>query len=300
MAFRYGAPAARESEFQEVYFNKYLAGTLLAPLWRVLFYSFGIVLYTPLFVALAIVAIAAPIAYLLGWQNAPPKMTATPGSGDIKDWLGLALMALVGLIVVAFSVRALLKVWAVFFRIARSRFHLMAGLPLASVEGVPTFSGGMRSYRSGSKPPDKLEIGAMKFDLNHCWRFRNLLKLGTENFLGAEALPSGLASGFTLTAPLRVWYVPSTGVLVRVELQPPGQTELIGKAETLKRELMDWYQRRAGELSKKDRAKTCQLIDELESLKAQLASRLPAHAREKAEDRLAELEQWLSALDIYT
>jgi len=291
MAFRYGAPAARESEFQEVYFNKYLVGTLLAPLLRALFYSLGILFYTPLFVALAIVAVAVPLAFLLGWQKSPPNMAAPSGSGNIKDLFALALMALVGLIVVAFSVRALIRLWAIFFRIARSRFYLMAGQPLASIEGAPTFSGGMRSYRSGSKPPDKLEVGVLKFDLNHCWRAKNLLKLGAENFLGAEALPSGLASGFTLKAPLRVWYVPSTGVLVRAEMRSPSQTELVHKAETLKRELINWYERRATELSEKDRAKTRQLIDELESLKAQLA-------REEAQERLAELELWLSSLGI--
>jgi hypothetical protein len=226
-------------------------------------------------------------------------MAAPNASGNLKERLGLALIALVGLLVVAVCVRLLVKVWATFFRIVRSHFYVTSGKPLASVEGAPTFSGGRRTgYRSSGKPPDKLEIEGMKFDLKHCWRTGQLLELRTKNFVGAEASPAGLAYGFTMRVPLRVSYVPSTSVLVRVEMRQPGQTDLARKAEGLKRELAYWYERRKTELSEKDKANTRQLIDELESLKLQLAPLIPARIRKEAEDRLAELEHWLSFLDV--
>ena len=76
MAVRYGATEERESEFQEVYFNKYLTGTLVAPLLRALFHTLGFAFYAPLSVALAVVAVGAPIALLLGWQKSQPTMAA--------------------------------------------------------------------------------------------------------------------------------------------------------------------------------------------------------------------------------
>lgn len=284
-----------ESEFQEIYFNKYLTGGIPLALARALIHTFGVFFY---FVVLSIVFLAIPLAFLLDWQNFPARIREQWEQGNFQNLFALGLVGFLGLAGLVISIQMLVKIWATFFRIVRSRAYFVTGRPLAYIEGLPTFSGGRRSgYRSGGKPPDKLEVGGRKFDLNHCRRVGELLKVARRNFLGAEALPSGLAYGFTLKAPLRVWYVPPTGVLVRVEIRPPGQTELVRKAETLKRELGDWYERHMTELPEKDKDKTQRLISELESLKVQLAHGTPAAVTE-AENRLADLEHWLSFLEI--
>lgn len=297
MTLRPGSSSEREPPLQEVYFNSYLTGTLLAPFFWALFLSFGIVVYMPLYVTLAVLVFGVPLVLMLGWIKPPTNRVALSENGDIRELLGFGLLGLVGLLVVAIFARWLVRVWMTFFRIVHARFYVRPGKPLASVEGLPTFSGGRRSgYRSSGKAPDTLEVGQMKFDLAHCGRVAELLKLGTQDFLGAEALPAGLAYGFTLQVPLRAWYVPATGVLVRVEMRALGQNELVARAEILERALTDWYASHAAELPEEEKVKTQRLIDELESLKARLASGTPGRAGAEAKDRLGELELFLGWL----
>lgn len=279
----------------QVYSNSYLTGTLLGPFFRALVLSFGIVVYMPLFVTLAVLVFGVPLVLILGWNKPPTDKVASLESWDFKELLGLGLLALVALVVVAIYLRLLVKVWMTFFRIVHARSYVMAGQPLASVEGEPSFSGGRQSAgRTGGKAPDKLDVGPIKFDLDHCGRVEELLELRTKNFVDVEASPAGLDFGFRLRVPVRAWYVPSSRVLVRVEMRALGQSEVVGRAEILERALTDWFASQAAELPEEDKLKTKRLIDELQSLKARLAHGAPGRA--EAEDRLAELELFLSWL----
>ncbi|HKZ77035.1 MAG TPA: hypothetical protein VJ124_01840 [Pyrinomonadaceae bacterium] len=284
------------SEFQEVYFNKYMTGGIPLALARALLHTFGVFFY---FGILSIVLLAIPLAFLLDWQNFPARIREQWERGNFQNLLALGLVALLGLLGMGISIQMLVKIWATFFRIVRSRAYFVTGRPLAYTGGLPTFSGGRRvMWRSGGKSPDKLEVAGRKFDLNHCWRVRELLQLGERNFLGSEPLASGIAAGFWLKAPLRVWYVPLTGVLARVDIQLPGQKEILARAQKLSQGLADWYGIHKAGLSQADIAKTQKLSDELELLRNKLASDLTATECKEAEDRLATLEDWLSALDI--
>jgi len=153
--------------------------------------------------------------------------------------------------------------------------------------------------RTGGKPPDNLEVDGRKFDLNQCWRFCELLRLAERNFLGTEPLPSGMTGGFTLSVPLRVWYVPATGVLARVEVRAPNQMEIVDRAQMLEQGLTDWYRLHRNKLSPEDIAKTQRLSEELKSLKTKLCREGSAIETKEAEERLATLEDWLGALGIH-
>jgi hypothetical protein len=283
-------------EFQEVYFNKYMTGRTTLALARALFHTFGAFFY---FGVLSIVLLAIPLAFLLDWQNVAGRIGEQWEQGNFQNLLGLAVGSVVGLLGLGVSIHMLVKIWSTLFRIVRSRVYFETGRPLACVEGQPTFSGGRRSaWRSSGKAPDKLEVAGRKFDLNHCWHVRELLKLGTRNFLGTEPLALGMTGGFSLKVPLRVWYVPLTGVLARVDIQLPGQKEILARAQMLNQGLEDWYRGHKADLSQADIAKTQKLSDELELLRTRLSSDLTAKERKEAEDRLATLEDWLSGLDI--
>jgi hypothetical protein len=87
-------------------------------------------------------------------------------------------------------------------------------------------------------------------------------------------------------------------VLARVDIQLPGQKEILARAQMLNQGLEDWYRGHKADLSQADIAKTQKLSDELELLRTRLSSDLTAKERKDAEDRLATLEDWLSALDV--
>jgi hypothetical protein len=285
----------RESQFQETYFNKYLTGRLAFALMKAFLHTFGILFY---FSVVSIVLLAIPLAFLLDWQNFPAKIREQWEQGHIQSLFALTLVGFLGLLGIGVSIQMLIKTWTTFARIVRSHLYFGSGQPLSSVEGPPTFSGGRRSLgRTGGKSPDKLEVGGRRFDLNHCWRVSELLKLSRVNFVGAEPLASGIATGFTLQVPLRIWYVPATGVLARVEMRPVGQSDLLRRAQTLKQRLDDWYQIHATKLSQRDVAKTGRLSKELESLETELASGMP-ESRKQAEEHLANLEEWLGFLGV--
>jgi hypothetical protein len=285
-----------KSEFQQIYFNNYLTGTLLFPFGKAMVHTFGIFFY---FVIVSLVLLAIPLGFLLDWQNLPTRISEQWQQENIGNLLGLGLIALLGLLGLGISLQMLMKTWATFFRIARSRMQFGLGQSLEFVEGPPTFSGGRRSLgRTTGKPPDTLEVCGKKFDLNHCWRVRELLKVASRNFVGTEALPSGIASGFTLQVPLRAWFVPSTGVLARVDLQEPSQTQILNRAATLNKALAEWRRTHGSEMSPKDLAKVQRLSEELNSLQTTLSRNGSGEDRSAAEDQLATLEDWLRALNV--
>lgn len=269
---------------------------LLLPFAKALAQTIGIVVYV---LVISLVLLVIPVGFLLDWQDLPAQIAAQWQKGALGNLLALALIALLGVAGVMVSVHLLMKTWAVFFRITRSRLYFATNQSLQFVAGLPMFSGGRQSLgRTGGKPPDVLEVGGMKFDLNHCWRVRELLNVASRNFVGTEPLPSGIAGGFTLSVPLRAWFIPSTGVLARVDLQEPNRNELVNRAARLKAALDEWRRRHRSQMPPKDLDRARRLSEELSALQVSLSQNGSDKYRTEAENRLATLEEWVRVLDI--
>ena len=189
--------------FREYYSNRYLTGSLAPAFFRTVLLSVSLVIYLPLFLALFVMFLIFPGMLLANAVN--------------SDYAVIALAVLASAVAAVFLFRRLAKLWATFRHIVHARRYVLEGGALATVEGPPVFSGGIpRRGRSPQRPPNRLTVGGVTFDLDHCRNARDLLRLSQEPTWGVEPSPQGIVEGFRLRVPLRVFYVPSHQVVARV------------------------------------------------------------------------------------
>jgi len=207
------------AEFQEVYRNSYLRGILAGPFLVNVFCTLVAVagLGLPTIFLLAI-----PVYLAQNWhQNIVILSQQTPAQAVWRVVLtGLAILA--GLMLAFMIVYLPLERWRVFGRLVRSRAYLLSGLQLAMVEGPPVFSGRTPAYAGRRGTPLKtLHAGGHEFDLKSCGHLSKLLTIGERPLVDTrarEAADPGTQLGFKIRQPIRVWYVPSTNVIVNVEV----------------------------------------------------------------------------------
>ncbi|HYF48161.1 MAG TPA: hypothetical protein VEJ63_02070, partial [Planctomycetota bacterium] len=174
----------RAFQFEEIYRNRFVTFSLITPLLRVLFWSLCCVL-------LALVGLAM-------------LMQTTEQS----------YVTVVGGCVIGIAVLAFLAVWFQFLHLLITRFKVISGGELSSVEGEAQF----RIEGVGRSPPRYLDIGGRSFNMSDCSG-------------GGPALPP--ISGTT-----RVWFDPGTGVLVRAEWRRFNDQELIARVNTVQQRYM--------------------------------------------------------------
>ena len=107
--------------------------------------------------------------------------------------IGTGILGLIGIGMLFYGIKGLLKIWANFFRIVYSRHYVFSGQRLAIALGEPKFTG--------------LDEGeSMKYHIGN-----NTFVI--PNFCS----PKNQENLFRYYPLVRVWYVPSTGILVKVE-----------------------------------------------------------------------------------
>lgn len=209
--------SAPHGPFEEYFFNGYMRGSLTRAFLRACVHTFGTIFY---FGVLSL--LSAGLAIGLGLQLLSGGPAGSTDPSPLGKVLILAFLGIAGFGGLALSFGVIRGAWRVYGLVARTKRALDGGEALAYVEGLPRFWGGRQSMgRTGGKAPDKLDVCGRTFDLQCCLRPPELSKLQTESFTSPDALPRGTGSGFILDVPLRVWFVPSTGVLVRVDVARP-------------------------------------------------------------------------------
>ena len=162
MALQSDSSAQREEEFREVFRNVYLTGfsmrVLLVTIFQVII---GLVLSAVLLCFVVFYALVL-LFVIFGFDLYPPldiksmiKDLPTSTGGIIEGILG----TLVGLALFAYlGPHTLIR----FKRRLAARLYVLAGRPLASVEGHPTFEPSSESGYNG------IEIGEFYFDFEDC------------------------------------------------------------------------------------------------------------------------------------
>lgn len=176
---------ANQSISNEIYRNRYVTGSLLRSFALTFFLTIGVLMF-PTSVGFGI-ALAMVIVFLgSDWSKSPETSQLA---------FALIASAILGLVAVGMlfhGIRSLIKICGNFLRIAYSRHCVFSGQSLASVEGQPRFTG--------------LDEGeTMEYHV------------GNRTFTIDDCSPAGREKLLNNYNQVRVWYVSSTDILVKVE-----------------------------------------------------------------------------------
>jgi hypothetical protein len=150
--------------------------------------------------------------------------------GKALYFTAFALLLLLCAAAVPFGLMLLIYAWWSFALVVVSRFYVLLGLPLASVEGLPTFY--YRRYRDRYTSDwvkeyvvNHIEVGGKRFRLDDF--VSSKLPQGHEPVYQSyqrwvqrwiqPSSESDCRGAKRITLPFRAWYVPSTRLLVSIE-----------------------------------------------------------------------------------
>lgn len=282
-------------EFEEVYSNSFLRGLLVVPFARAILLSFALVWWL-----LPALFLLSPVYFAFNWHETLISLSKRSPKEALAASGGAVVAVLLGVLFVGVILYLAFSYWRQFFLIARSRLYVANGSALSTVEGTPVFSGARKTSRS-YVDVNKLHISGREFDLNCCGRVKSLLKVRERSFVDVsvrESTDPGTDEGFKLRVPMRVWYVPSTGVMVRAELPAIGQAQWSRRIDVLEQRLARFEERHKNDYSQAGFAKSMKLRTELEELRVQMGAGLSPELRRSAEDRLKQLDRLLGSTDL--
>jgi hypothetical protein len=187
-ARRHDPFAQRKPEFREVFRKLYVTGfSIRVLLWTIFQVIFGLLFSAWLLVCLGVVA--PGLIYIIFGLDLYPPLDIKSMTAHVRPSIGGIIEAIVATIVT-------LAFWAYlgphnlirFKRRLSARLYVMAGRPLASVEGEPTLD-------SGSEITMGVEVGEFYFSFEDCW-----LKFVD----GGDLDKLDRAGG-----AMRIWYIPT-------------------------------------------------------------------------------------------
>lgn len=197
---RYGAMTQPQSEFREVFRNGYvmgfapraLLGTIFCLIFGLLFSAFLLYLIVYLILSVAYIGFGVDLFDI--------KETLTDWKPSLKSIIEAVIAGVVWLALFAYlGPQNLIRVK----RRLASRFYVMAGRPLAVIEGRATFDPSSESGYNG------IEVGEFYFDLDtDCW----LIK---EEELETLERAGGVMRIWYIPKDVRSWINPKTGRLVK-------------------------------------------------------------------------------------
>lgn len=206
----------RQPEFREVFRNLYVMGfSIKVLLWTIVQMIIGLVFSAALLWEVACVALV--LLYAICGLDLFPQLDIT---SIVKDLPPLSTGSIIGGIIATIVGLSLFACFGPYnlIRVKRrlsARLHVMAGRPLASVEGQPTFDPSSESGYNG------VEIGEFYFDWTDCW-------LGLKDGdLEELERAGGLMRVWYIPREMRTWTSSRTGkavnyncILVRAEWRP--------------------------------------------------------------------------------
>src|SRR4030095_10963924 len=203
MAFRYDAPIQRETEFREVFRNRYITGFSIGPIvWTFFNLFFGLIFSVIFLLFIGFIALQA-FYVIFGLDLYPPldiKSTIEEAHPTLGGILAGIITFVIGSLVLATFV--LHNLYVVKRRLL-DRLYLHAGRPLGLIEGKPIFEPDSESGYSG------IEVGEFYFGFDDCW-----LDVDDEDLEKLERAGGAMRIWFIPTG-MRCWNLPRTGKLVK-------------------------------------------------------------------------------------
>lgn len=173
------------NNLSEIYRNRYVTGSSLR-LLAVTFYAAFSVLIFPIIVGLGIASFVINALIFADWTQEMERSSLAFFLG------GYGILGLIAFAMIFYGIKTLIIIWRKFLRLSASRQYFSFGQSLAMVEGYPKFTG----LNEG-------EI--MKYHVEDC------------TFILTDCSPAGIEPLLANHKSVRVWYVPTANVLVKVE-----------------------------------------------------------------------------------